>query len=115
MFHLFQDTMHDFQQFDRPTLQRLLADSHPHCIGVTTLKELKKFYWLFADLANEHFKKMRELQFRYYQSLQPIDLTIMKAAEQDYLKQLMTLRSFSVFYACHHYLGTKGFESVSLD
>ena len=53
--------------------------------------------------------------YNYAQSGSGLDYEIMKRSEADYAVQLETMKSFSVFYACHHYLGTEGFESVSLD
>ena len=115
MFHCFQDIMHEYQGADKKTLQRSLTKSYPFKLGIDNVQDLKKFYWLFSDLAFEHLNKMREKIYNYAQSQSGIDYEIMKRSEADYAAQLESLKSFSVFYACHHYLGTEGFESVSVD
>ena len=115
MFHCFQDIMHEYQGADKKTLQRSLRKSYPFKLKIDNVQDLKKFYWLFSDLAFEHLNNMREKIYNYAQSQSGIDYEIMKRSEADYAAQLESLKSFSVFYACHHYLGTEGFESVSVD
>lgn len=115
MFHCFQDIMHQFKGYDTDTLTTILNKSFPVKCGVTSLPELKRQYWFYADLCEEQLQSMRSLACNYYQSRSDIDYEIMRRAEDDYAEQLDRLKSFSVFYACHHYLGTEGFQSVSLD
>jgi hypothetical protein len=107
--------MHEYQSADKKTLRQSLIKSYPFKLKIDNVQDLKKFYWLFSDLAFEHLNKMREKIYNYAQSQSGIDYDIMKRSEADYAAQLESLKSFSVFYACHHYLGTEGFESVSVD
>ena len=115
MFHCFQDIMHEYRGADEKTLKRALAKSYPFKLKIKNVEELKKFYWLYSDLAYEHLKKLRDKIYNYAQSGSGLDYEIMKRSEADYAVQMESLKSFSVFYACHHYLGTEGFESVSVD
>lgn len=115
MFHCFHDVMHQLKDADTETLELVLSFTHPHILGIETVDELKKYYWIWADRAEKGLDKIRQRQFHYFQSRSEIDKILMEHAEQDYKGQLDALRTFSQFYACHHYLGTAGFESVSLD
>jgi hypothetical protein len=115
MFHRFHDVMHQLKDADTETLNLVLSLTHPYAIQIETLDELKKYYWMWASVAEEGLDKIRQRQFNYYQSNSEIDQILMRRAEQDYARQLDTLLQFTQFYVCHHYLGTKGFESVSLD
>lgn len=115
MFHLFEDVMHTLKDADEKNLKLVLSLTHPYALGLDNVEDLKKYYWLWADVVDETFKKIEKLQYAYYQSGQEIDRIYMELAERDYERQLTTLMTFSQFYACHHYLGTAGFENVSLD
>lgn len=115
MFHLFQDVMHTLSTASEENLKLVLSLTHPYALGIDNLEDLKKYYWLWADVAEEGFRKMQKAQFAYHQSGQAIDGLHMRLAEQDYSRQLNTLMTFSQFYACHHYLGTPGFENVQVD
>ena len=115
MFHCFQDVMHQLKDADTETLKIVLSVTHPHALGIDNVDDLKKYYWMWASVAEEGLDKIRHRQFNYYQSRSEVDKILMQRAEKDYAQQLDTLRQFSQFYACHHYLGTAGFESVSLD
>lgn len=115
MFHCFQDVMHQLKDADTETLELVLSLTHPYALGIDNVEDLKKYYWMWADVAEEGLDKIRQRQFNYYQSGREMDKILMRHAEEDYAQQLDTLRQFSQFYACHHYLGTAGFESVSLD
>lgn len=115
MFHLFEDVMFTLSSASKENLELVLSLTHPYAIGVQTVDDLKKYYWMWASVAEEGLEKVRQRQLNYYQSRSEIDEVLMRQAERDYQAQLQTLMTFSQFYACHHYLGTEGFESVSLD
>ena len=115
MFHRFQDVMHELKNKHPLELKALLKETEPHRNFIKTLDELKRYYWMYSALVQDGMDRMRRAQLNYHQSRRCFDKLRMEAAEQDYLKQLETLKSYTVFYACHHYLGTAGFEHVSLD